>query len=319
MRQLPERSTRCYILYDLIDKNMFSAATSPKVSIIMTTYNGGKYIFETIESIRNQTHKNWELIAVDDGSSDNTCDIIVAIKDERIHLYKAGRIGTNGTLKNIGLNMTSGELIAFIDHDDLWAPEKIEKQVAALQQYGEAGFSLTGGYNFRKQGEPSEYFYKQRDGIRVDNVFISFFRSELPGFTQALMLRKKCIDVTGLFNETKSFADVDFILKLAYHFKAAILYEPLLFRRLHDTNYIHSNWEKGHHEGIEIIQSYKNRLDRKIFRDALFRSHINFGEKYISYKQSRKAIQHFLRAWENKIFSIIPFKKIMKAILYFFR
>lgn len=298
---------------------MFSATASPKVSIIMTTYNGGKYVFETIESIRNQTYKNWEVIVVDDGSADNTCDIINAVKDERIHLYKAGRIGINGTLKNIGLNMTSGELIAFIDHDDLWAPEKIEKQVAALQQYGEAGFSLTGGYNFRKQWEPSEYFYNQREGIRVDNVFTSFFRSELPGFTQALMLRKKCIEVTGPFNETKSFSDVDFILKLAYHFKAVILYEPLLFRRLHDTNYIHSNWEKGHHEGIEIIQSYKNRLNRNIYRDALFRSHINFGEKYISHNQSRKAIQHFLRAWENKIFSIVPFKKMMKAIIYFFR
>jgi glycosyltransferase involved in cell wall biosynthesis len=298
---------------------MFSIDTSPKVSIIMTTYNGGKYILETIESIRNQTHKNWELIVIDDGSTDNTCDIVNAVRDERIHVYKAGRIGINGALKNIGLTMTSGELIAFIDHDDLWAPEKIEKQVAALQQYGEAGFSLTGGYNFRKKGEPPEYFYKQRDGVKVDNVFNSFFRSELPGFTQALMMRKKCIDVAGPFNESKSFADVDFILKLAYHFKAVILYEPLLFRRIHDTNYIHSNWEKGHYERIEIIQSYKNKLDRKTFRDALFRSHINFGEKYILRKQSKKAIQHFFRAWGHKIFSMIPLKKMMKTIVYFFR
>ena len=297
---------------------MNSAASSQKVSIIMTTYNGGKYILETIESIRNQTYRNWELIIVDDGSTDNTRDIIGAVKDERIRIHKAGRIGTNGTLKNIGLGIASGELVAFIDHDDLWAPEKIEKQVTALQHYGEAGFSLTGGYNFRKPGEPLEYFYKQREGTKVDNVFNSFFRSELPGFTQALMLQKKCIDVTGGFNETKSFSDVDFILKLAYHFKAVILYEPLLFRRLHDTNYIHSNWEKGYHEGIEIIQSYKSKLDRSIFRDALFRSHINFGEKYIFHKCSRKAIGQFFRAWENNIFSIIPVKKMAKAIVFFF-
>jgi len=298
---------------------MVSAATSPKVSIIMTTYNGGKYIIETIESIRDQTYKNWELIIVDDGSTDNSPDIVNAVKDERIHLYKAGRIGTNGTLKNIGLKTVSGELIAFIDHDDLWAPQKIEKQVAALQQYKEAGFSLTGGYNFRKQGEPSEYFYKQREGTRVDHVFISFFMSELPGFTQALMLRKECIVVTGGFNETKSYSDVDFILELAYHFKAVILYEPLLFRRLHDANYNYSAWEKGHHEGIEIIQSNKSRIDRNIFRDALFRSHINFGEDYIFHKRSGKAIGQFFKAWENNIFSIIPIKKMAKAILFFFR
>jgi len=297
---------------------MFPAATSPKVSIIMTTYNGAKYILETIESIRNQTYTEWELIIIDDGSTDNTCDIVNAVKDERVLMYKAGRIGTNGKLKNIGLTMTSGELIAFIDHDDLWASEKIEKQVAALQQYGEAGFSLTGGYNFRNQGEPSEYFYKQRDGSRVDNVFNSFFMSELPGFTQALMLRKKCLDVTGGFNETKSFSDVDFMLELAYHFKAVILYEPLLFRRLHATNYIHSNWEKGHHEGIEVIQSYKSRLDHNIFRNALFRSHINFGEDCIIHKRSGKAIGQFFKAWANNILSIIPVKKMAKAILFFF-
>ena len=298
---------------------MVSAATSPKVSIIMTTYNGGKYIFETIESIRKQTYRNWELIIIDDGSTDNSPDIVNAVKDERIHLYKAGRIGTNGTLKNIGLKTVSGELIAFIDHDDLWAPQKIEKQVAALQQYKEAGFSLTGGYNFRKQGEPSEYFFKQREGTRVDNVFISFFMSELPGFTQALMLRKECIVVTGGFNETKSYSDVDFILELAYHFKAVILYEPLLFRRLHDANYNYSAWEKGHREGIEIIQSNKSRIDRNIFRDALFRSHINFGEDYLFHKRSGKAIGQFFKAWENNIFSIIPVKKMAKAILFFFR
>ena len=274
---------------------------------------------ETIESIRNQTYMNWELIIVDDGSTDDTRNIINAVKEERIRMYKAGRIGVNGTLKNIGLAMASGDLVAFIDHDDLWASEKIERQVAALQQYGEAGFSLTGGYNFRKKGEPTEYFYKQREGTKVENVFVSFFMSELPGFTQALMLRKECMVVTGGFNETKSFSDVDFILKLAYHFEAVILYEALVFRRLHDTNYILSNWEKGYHEGIEIIQSHKSRLDRGIFRDALFRSHINFGEKYIFHKRTGKAIGQFFRAWKNNIFSIIPVKKMAKAIVFFFR
>ena len=298
---------------------MISATASPKVSIIMTTYNGGKYILETIESIRNQTYMNWELIIVDDGSTDDTRNIINAVKEERIRMYKAGRIGVNGTLKNIGLAMASGDLVAFIDHDDLWASEKIERQVAALQQYGEAGFSLTGGYNFRKKGEPTEYFYKQREGTKVENVFVSFFMSELPGFTQALMLRKECMVVTGGFNETKSFSDVDFILKLAYHFEAVILYEALVFRRLHDTNYILSNWEKGYHEGIEIIQSHKSRLDRGIFRDALFRSHINFGEKYIFHKRTGKAIGQFFRAWKNNIFSIIPVKKMAKAIVFLFR
>ncbi len=150
---------------------------SSKISIIITTYNGAKYIAETIESIRKQTYINWELIIVDDGSDDGTPAIVCNIKDPRIQLHEVGRIGINGKVKNIGFKKSTGVFIAFIDHDDLWAPTKLEKQVAALQQYPEAGFCLTGGYNFKEPGKPVNFFYKQKKGIKVDDILLSFFRS----------------------------------------------------------------------------------------------------------------------------------------------
>ena len=289
---------------------------SARVSIIISTYNGAKHIGETIDSIRSQTYSNWELIIIDDGSDDDTVEVITGIKDERIQLLLAGRIAINGRVKNIGLSKATGDYIAFIDHDDLWAPSKLEKQVNALQEYPEAGFCLTGGYNFKSPGEPMEYFYKKSEGMKFDNVFISFFRSELPGYTQALMLRRECIAVTGPFKEIKSFSDVDFILNLAYHFKAIVLYEPLLFRRLHDSNNIHLNWEKNYHEGIEIIQSYEKVLSPKIVREALFGVYLNFGESCLANKKNGKAIQQFFKAWKYKPFRIVTFKKMAKAILH---
>ena len=171
---------------------MLSAITSPKVSIIMSAYNGVKYIAGTIESIFNQTYRNWELIIIDDGSDDNTSEVIAGFKDERIQVHMAGRIGINGRVKNIGLSKASGGLIAFIDQDDLWAPAKLEKQVTALQEYPEAGFCLTGGYNFKKVNEPIEYFYKQKGEMKYGDIFISLFNSEIAGFSQALMFRKEC-------------------------------------------------------------------------------------------------------------------------------
>lgn len=293
---------------------MFIDHSPAKVSIIISTYNGAKHIAETIESIRSQTYSNWELIIIDDGSDDDTVEVIADIKDERIQLHRAGRIGINGRIKNIGLSKVSGDLVAFLDHDDLWAPSKLEKQVAALQKYPEAGFCLTGGYNFKKPGEPLEYFYKKTEGIKFDNVFISFFKSELPGYTQALMLRKECIAVAGPFKEDKSFSDVDFILNLARHFKAIVLYEPLLFRRLHDSNSNQLSWEKSFYEGIELIQSYKKDLSPKIARDALFGVYLNFGEACLTNKKEKKAAQQFLKAWKYKPFRIITFKKMAKTI-----
>ena len=299
---------------------MSVTSMSPKISIIISTYNGAAYIGETIESIRSQTYSDWELIIVDDGSNDDTERVATGINDERIQFIKAGRIGINGKIKNIGLDIISGELIAFIDHDDLWAPNKLERQLIALQQYPDAGFCLVNGYNFRTKGEPVSYFYRQTNGILVENVFLSFFRYELSAWTQTLLMRKQCLEA-GRFSETSLFADPEFIFNLASQFKAVVLFEPLVYHRQHANSYSTVNWIPCHEQGIRIITKYKNNelLPLAMARDALFRSHINFGEKYILQKQTWKAIQHFLKAWKNKIFSIAPFKKIMKAVLYSFR
>lgn len=298
---------------------MFDANTYPKVSIILPTYNRAGYILEAIDSVRNQTYSNWELLVVDDGSQDNTAALVTEIKDERIQLHKtAKRLGITGT-RNEGLRKVKGELIAFIDSDDLWAATKLEKQVAALNQHPEAGLCFTGGYNFRKLNEPLEFFYKQRDGMKYGDLLISFFKSEMATTTPSLMFRKQYLNVIGFFNEAKSFADVDFILRLAGNSKGVILYEPLFYRRLHDSNVSSIEWEKGCEEGVLLIRVYKNILPSQVAEDALFRAYINFGEKYLSHKKRRKAISKFFKAWQHRPFSIVPFKKIAKAVLYSFK
>ena len=300
---------------------MFEKKSFPKVSIIITTYNGSKYIGETIESVRDQTYHNWELIIIDDGSKDNTCEIITEFKDERIQLFKAGRIGVNGRIKNIGLKKAAGELITFIDHDDLWHPSKLEKQITALQEYPEAGFCLTGGYNFKTKGEPFEYFYKQREGTRFDNIFFSIFRSEVAVWTQALLLKRECIINAGAFSETQVFADPEFVFRIAYNYKAVILYELLIYHRLHDTNYSVLNWEASHKEGLDVIRLYRNKnmLPSKIATDVLFKAHINFGEKCLRYKMNKQAIESFINAWKQKPLSIMSYKKIAKALIHFLK
>lgn len=286
-----------------------------KVSIIMPTYNRAAYIGETIGSIQQQTYSSWELIIVDDGSTDNTEEVVSKINDERIVFYKAGRIGINGKIKNIGLKKTSGELIAFIDSDDLWAETKLEKQVEAFKNYPDAGFSLTGGYNFRKLQQPVDFFYKQREGTRYGEILIPYFQSEISTTTPSLIFRRECLKLVSGFDETRPFSDIDFILKLASQFKAVILYEPLLFRRLHATNDSGANWIKGYEQGIAMIRTYKDRLPRKIAREAFFKLYINFGEDCSLHNEKVMAAKKYFVAWGNKPFSLVPLKKTVKVFL----
>jgi glycosyltransferase involved in cell wall biosynthesis len=288
----------------------------PKVSIIMPTYNRAHYILESIKSVQQQTHESWELIIIDDASEDNTEEIVVAVNDHRIQFYKSERTGIVGKLKNTGLDKSSGEVIAFLDSDDLWNPSKLEKQIEAMKAYPDAGFCMTGGYNFTKPEEPSEYFYKKKEGSKYGDIFISIFRSEIAGYTQALLLRRECLEQTGGFREVtgRTFTDIDFIVHLAWHFKAVVLFEPLVYRRLHESNYIHSTWEKSYYEGIEIIRENSGRLPVPVWKNALFQLYINFGEKCLLYKQRKKAVRQFLKAWVNKPSSLVPMKKISKSL-----
>lgn len=295
--------------------------TSPAISIIMPTYNRAHLIGETIDSICNQTFTNWELLIMDDGSDDNTEEMIRQFNDDRIHFFKEERTGHVSKLKNIAIEKSRGEMIAFIDSDDLWAATKLEKQLAAMKQYPEAGFCLTGGYNFINKNEPVAYLYKQREGVRLGNFFLPMFRSEVAAHIPALLFKKNCVHVSGYFDEGKLFSDPDFILSLACHHKGVLLYEPLYYRRLHEQNDSGENWEKGYTDWVIVIQSYraKKHIPSSAAKEALFKLYINFGEKCLKKKLHGKAVKNFLKGWTNKPFSIAPVKKTAKVVLSFFK
>ena len=103
------------------------------VSIIMPSYNTGKFIQETINSVKNQTYNNWELIIVDDGSTDNTDEVVKAIKDDRIKYIK-NKVNKGAAIsRNIALREAKGRWIAFLDSDDLWKEDKLEKQIKFME------------------------------------------------------------------------------------------------------------------------------------------------------------------------------------------
>jgi glycosyltransferase involved in cell wall biosynthesis len=108
---------------------------TPLVSVVIPTFNSEKYISDTIISVQNQSYQNWEIILVDDGSTDTTRTIITTfLTDKRIQFYPLGKNSGTGVARNFGVSKAAGKYIAFLDADDMWKPEKLEKQIDFLKK-----------------------------------------------------------------------------------------------------------------------------------------------------------------------------------------
>lgn len=110
------------------------------VSVIMPSYNTAEFIKESINSVLNQTYQNFEIIIVDDCSTDNTDEVVAEIKDERIKYLKNEKNSGAAVSRNRALREAKGKWIAFLDSDDVWLPEKLEKQISFMK---ENGYSFT--------------------------------------------------------------------------------------------------------------------------------------------------------------------------------
>ena len=106
------------------------------VSVIMPSWNTERFIAETIQSVIDQTYQNWELLIVDDCSTDNTDEIVKSFKDDRIKYFHNEKNSGAALTRNRAMREARGEWIAFLDSDDLWMPEKLEKQIAFMKEHG---------------------------------------------------------------------------------------------------------------------------------------------------------------------------------------
>ncbi len=104
------------------------------VSIVMPNYNGAPYIQETVESVLAQSYENWELLFVDDCSTDNSLEVIRSFSDKRIQVLSTGSNSGAARARNVAIEAARGKYIAFLDSDDLWFPEKLSKQLAFMEQ-----------------------------------------------------------------------------------------------------------------------------------------------------------------------------------------
>ena len=220
----------------------------PKVSVIIPTYNRSHYVGEAIDSVLGQTFKDLEIIIVDDGSTDNTKQVLKNYASSIHYIFqeKKGR----AEARNKGLKAAKGGYIAFLDDDDIWLPNKLEKQIIFLDAYPNIGLVHTftevideGGRLLGKETGSRLKLYKK--AMRIGYTYEGMSQLCVM-FMSTVMVRKECLNKIGLFDSrTESFEDWDFYLRFALKYRIDTIPEPLVKSRIHQKQSTRVEFTQG--------------------------------------------------------------------------
>jgi glycosyltransferase involved in cell wall biosynthesis len=213
-------------------------AEAPHVSIIIPTYNRAALLGEAIRSVQAQTIAGWELIIVDDGSTDDTQERTAALSDPRIRLIAAPHSGNLSRVRNLGAAEATGIWIAFLDSDDLWVPEKLALQLDALSRSGArwcyGAHGLIDGAGRLKPLRAGSF------APHAGRILGNLLREETSAFIGTLLIERALFEETGGFDETlRMRGDLDLVLRLAARAAAAVVPEILALVREHATRTTH--------------------------------------------------------------------------------
>jgi teichuronic acid biosynthesis glycosyltransferase TuaG len=207
-----------------------------KVSVIVTTFNRADLVRETIDSILNQTFQDFELIVVDNCSCDNTEEVVNNYQDKRIRYFRNDNNGVIAVNRNFGIAKARGEYVAFCDDDDLWLPEKLERQVAEFAQNKAVSLVCTNATILNEKGKLTEFY--QIKPAEADFTFNSLLRhSQI--ICSSVMVKKSVIDDVGLMDvspELFSVEDYELWLRIASKYRIKYIDQPLLKYRVHPGN-----------------------------------------------------------------------------------
>ena len=203
----------------------------PLVSVVIATYNYGRFLAEAVHSILGQTYPAREIIIIDDGSTDETADVAASFGDA-VRYIKQDNAGVSAA-RNNGIRRAKGEFVAFLDADDQWAPEKLEKQKSLLDALPDS-VALVG----TKTWEVFE------DGHRIDTTpavkrqdpILSRLEMVVRNrmVTSSTFMKRECLERVGGFDEELNYCeDWDLWLRIGEHYGTAIIEEPLVICRQH--------------------------------------------------------------------------------------
>lgn len=215
---------------------------SPFFSVVIPTYNRAELLRQAVQSVLDQTFDNFELIIVDDGSSDTTSEVVAEFDDHRISfvLNDHGKGGA-GT-RNAGIIRSRGEWVAFLDDDDMWLPEKLERQYQKIQAADkDVGLVYSGHVKFKPDTCQITYtFVPQHEGWLYEHLL---YKNVIGGLYSVVIKRGILEEVGSLDERFPALQDADLYVRVAKLCKVAFVKEPLVRVRKSETGRITTNYD----------------------------------------------------------------------------
>jgi len=288
----------------------------PKVSINLCCYNGEEYLDETLQSISSQTFKDWELVVINDGSTDGSEEIIkkyALLGWPVVYHYQTNK--GLGISRNKALVLSSGSYIAFIDQDDIWMPKKLEKQIKLFNK-SQVGLVFSDVIFFNNQGQKKR-LYKSKQywtGYCFPYLLSQYYLS-LP----TVVIRRSALDLMDEYFDPRfnMIEEADLFRRIGYSWKLAMVNESLAKWRIHSSSGTYAKYNKVAEETSLMLEKYGNiypdfnekyrkeivMLKKQVSIDAAL-SYIRNGDKL----KARKMIGNFKSSgWKSLLIYFITY------------
>jgi glycosyltransferase involved in cell wall biosynthesis len=291
-------------------------SASSRVSVVIATYNMAAYLPLAIRSALEQRHPVHDIQVVDDGSTDDTHEVMRQFAGHPQVRYHIQANGGQAKAKNRGILASKGEFVGFLDADDLWTPNKIEIELAAFAAHPQVGIVYTDFANIDEHGNrlptpKREYFSGRISGrLLVDN-FVNY---------GSALVRRECFDELGVFDETLPMAiDYDLWLRFSARYEYLYLDEvTILYRRW--SGQMSHNYAKRMECAIKImnrfLEAHPGLVDAATVREAWAHTYVSSGQVAAQFERDRyKAFKDYLRALHYVPTYPQAYKEIVKLVL----
>lgn len=257
----------------MLEKILNIDCRSPLVSIIINCFNGREYLAESLRSVLDQTYTSWEVIFWDNQSTDKSREILEGFHEPRFKYYLASEHTPLGEARRLAIDCATGEWLAFLDCDDIWFPDKLEKQILVIEKndknlgliYCQAN-PLVEAEGLKTSWGSAALKHARSGKINVlpsGNIFPAMLMGNYVPLVSAMVNRAAYYDVGGINMGLKQAEDYELFVKIAKNYYCAAINEVLCLFRIHSNNWTHQQSEKSYTEAILVVSNFLPAAEAK--------------------------------------------------------